>query len=120
MKQNMDEAFVRRLRFICHFHSPNDKERELIWQRSFPKGAPLGDDVDFRWLARKLEITGGNIKNISLRAAFLAIDRQTDIDMNCLIEATTREVEKIGKILTIGEFRPPVRAAEAGQILEVA
>ena len=113
MKQNMDEAFVRRLRFIVHFHSPSEKERELIWKKAFPKCAPLGDDVDFEWLARKLDVTGGNIKSISLRAAFLAIDRGTDIDMKCLIEATKREIEKIGKILTIGEFRPPVRAVEA-------
>jgi hypothetical protein len=112
MKQNMDEAFIRRMRFMVHFPFPSDRDRELIWQKSFPEGAPLGKDVDFRWLARKLEVTGGNIKNISLRAAFLAIDRQSAIDMHCLIEATTREIEKIGKILTMGEFRPPVLVAE--------
>ena len=120
MKQNMDDAFVRRLRFILHFPFPNDRDRELIWRKSFPAGAPLGKDVDFRWLARKLEVTGGNIKNISLRAAFIAIDRQSPIDMSCLTEAATREIEKIGKIMTIGEFRPPVLVTEAAEIMEVA
>lgn len=120
MKQNMDEAFVRRMRFIVPFPSPSEEDRELIWQKSFPANAPLGDDVDFRWLSRKVNITGGNIKNISLRAAFLAIDREGVIDMGCLIEATKREIEKIGKVFAMAEFRPPVRIAEPIRVTEVA
>ena len=120
MKQNMDEAFVRRMRFIVHFSFPTDEQRELIWRKAFPAAAPLGGDVDFRWLARKLKITGGNIKNISLRSAFLAIDRQGVVDMNCLLEAAKREIEKIGKIFAVAEFRAPAPVAEAIKIAEVA
>jgi hypothetical protein len=119
MKQNMDEAFVRRLRFIIHFPFPTDEDRERIWQKSFPADAPLGADVDFRWLARKLKITGGNIKNIGLRAAFLAIEQQRAIDMECLVEAAKREIEKIGKILALTEFRAPV-TVETIEVAEVA
>jgi hypothetical protein len=120
MKQNMDEAFVRRLRFIVNFPFPTDEDRERIWQKSFPADAPLGSDVDFGWLARKLRITGGNIKNISLRAAFLAIDRHGVIDMDCLVEATKREIEKIGKIFAAGEFQAPIPSAEVFEVAEVA
>ncbi|HKG62338.1 MAG TPA: AAA family ATPase [Pyrinomonadaceae bacterium] len=112
MKQNMDDAFVRRLRFICPFPFPSEQDRELIWQKCFPANAPLGEDVDFRWLARKLNVAGGNIKNISLRAAFLAIDREGVIDMECLIDATKREIEKIGKVFAMAEFRAPARITE--------
>ena len=108
----MDDAFVRRLRFICPFPFPTEQDRELIWQKCFPPDAPLGEDVDFRWLARKVNVAGGNIKNISLRAAFLAIDREGVIDMECLIDATKREIEKIGKVFAMAEFRAPARMTE--------
>ena len=94
------------------FPFPTEDDRELIWQKCFPTNAPLGDDVDFRWLARKVNVAGGNIKNISLRAAFLAIDREGVIDMDCLIDATKREIEKIGKVFAMAEFRPPARITE--------
>ena len=105
MKQNLDEAFVRRMRFIINFPFPNDEDRERIWHKAFPSDAPLAEDVDFRWLSRKLKITGGNIKNISLRAAFLAIERTGVIGMDCLIDAAKRENEKIGKIDLLADYR---------------
>jgi len=111
MKQNLDEAFVRRMRFIINFPFPNDEDRERIWHKAFPSDAPLGEDVDFRWLSRKLKITGGNIKNISLRAAFLAIERDSAISMDCLIDAAKRENEKIGKIDALTEYRGRESAA---------
>ncbi|HET9532395.1 MAG TPA: ATP-binding protein [Blastocatellia bacterium] len=120
MKHNLDEAFVRRMRFIIHFPFPSDADRELIWERSFPKDAPLGRDIDFRWLARKLKITGGHIKNISLRAAFLAIERQGLIDMDCLVEAARREIEKTGKISSLTDFRPRENPKESFETAEVA
>ena len=105
MKQNLDEAFVRRMRFIINFPFPTDEDRERIWHKAFPADAPLADDVDFLWLSRKLKITGGHIKNISLRAAFLAIERSGQIGMDCLIDAAKRENEKVGKIDLLSEYR---------------
>jgi hypothetical protein len=119
MKQNMDEAFVRRMRFIIHFPFPAEEDRARIWQKVFPEKAPLGD-VDFHWLAKHLKISGGNIKNISLRAAFMAIERHGKIDMDCLIEAAQREMDKIGKISALAEFRVRPPHAETIQVAEVA
>jgi SpoVK/Ycf46/Vps4 family AAA+-type ATPase len=102
-KQNLDEAFIRRLRFIIHFPFPDDQHRLKIWTQVFPREAPLGSDVDFRWLARKLKIAGGHIRSISVRAAYLAAARQTSIDMACIREAARRELEKFGKTWTPGE-----------------
>lgn len=120
MRQNMDEAFIRRMRFVIHFPFPGDSDRELIWQKSFPADAPLGSDVDFGWLARKLKIAGGHIKNISLRAAFLATERQGVIGMDCLIDAAKREFEKLGRSLTLAEFRPRENAKSSLESVEVA
>ena len=97
LKANMDEAFVRRLRFIIDFPFPGEKNREKIWQKVFPDEAPLSTEVDFPFLARRLEIAGGNIKNISLRAAYLAADKDEGIHMEHLIAAAKRELRKIRK-----------------------
>jgi AAA+ superfamily predicted ATPase len=97
LKQNLDEAFIRRLRFIIHFPFPDEEHRLRIWQQVFPREAPVGSDVDFRWLARKLKIAGGHIKSISLRAAYQAAERRTEIDMTCIKEAARRELEKFGR-----------------------
>ncbi len=120
MKQNLDEAFARRMRFIIHFPFPNEDDRERIWQKVFPENAPLGDDVNFQWLSRKLRITGGNIKNISLRAAFLALEKNGPIGMDCLIEAAKRENEKIGKMDSLGDFQVIEQGREMCEIAEVA
>lgn len=118
MKQNVDEAFVRRMRFIIHFPFPAEEDRARIWRKAFPANAPTGD-VDFAWLARNLKITGANIKNIALRAAFMAIERQGVIEMACLIEAAKREMEKIGKISVLTEFHARSPLAENLQVAEV-
>ena len=120
MKQNLDEAFVRRMRFIIHFPFPNDEDRERIWEKVFPENAPMAEDVNFRWLSRKLKITGGNIKNISLRAAFLALERNEQIGMNSLIEAARRENEKIGKLDGLGDLRWREPGKEAREVAVVA
>lgn len=110
MKHNLDDAFVRRMRFILHFPFPGVEERERIWRGAFPKRAPVGEDVDFAWLARKLKITGGYIKNISLRAAFLAAERGGVIRMDCVRQAARLELEKIGKTTELLEFQRPSEA----------
>ncbi|HEX8921936.1 MAG TPA: ATP-binding protein [Pyrinomonadaceae bacterium] len=120
MKQHLDEAFVRRMRFIIHFPFPSDEYRQMIWEKAFPGDAPLGRDVDFRWLARKLKITGGHIKNISLRAAFLATERQGVIEMDCLVDAARRELEKMGKISTLADFQVSENQMVAFEAAEVA
>jgi hypothetical protein len=120
MKQNLDEAFVRRMRFIIHFPFPNDDDRERIWHKVFPTNAPLGDDVNFRWLSRKLKIAGGNIKNISLRAAFLALERNGQIGMDCVVEAAKRESEKIGKVDGLADFHFKETIKQTVGVAEVA
>ncbi|NEO41061.1 MAG: ATP-binding protein [Moorea sp. SIOASIH] len=98
-RSNMDEAFERRLRFIIEFPFPDAKNRHLIWQRIFPKTAPCSPDLDLEFLAQNLEITGANIRNIALTAAFLAADDGGVIEMVHLIQAMRREYQKMGQIL---------------------
>ena len=106
-RSNMDEAFERRLRFIIEFQLPDANYRYLIWQRIFPKNAPCNPDLDFEFLAQNFEITGANIRNIALSAAFLAADDGGVIEMVHLIRAIRREYQKMGQVLRdkdLGEY----------------
>jgi SpoVK/Ycf46/Vps4 family AAA+-type ATPase len=96
LRQNMDEAFVRRLQSIIEFPFPDEEHRRRIWQVMFPSEAPMGEDVDFTTLAREIRLAGGNIKNIALTAAFYAASDGGAIRMEHLIEATRREYQKLG------------------------
>ena len=100
LRQNLDEAFVRRLRFIVEFPFPDEEHRRQIWEVTFPDEAPLGDDVDLAVLARELKLAGGNIKNIALAAAFGAAAEGSAIGMSHLIQAARREHQKLGKSWT--------------------
>lgn len=104
MKKNMDDAFVRRLQFIIEFPFPDESYRGKIWRSVFPPEAPLSSDIDFEFLARRFQFTGGNIKNISLRAAYLAAQPHAPIEMRHLIRATKRELQKTGKLFSNADF----------------
>ncbi|BAY84787.1 ATPase central domain-containing protein [Calothrix parasitica NIES-267] len=106
-RSNMDEAFERRLRFIIEFQLPDAKNRHLIWQRTFPENAPCSPDLDLEFLAQNFEITGANIRNIALSAAFLAADDGGIIEMVHLVRAMRREYQKMGQVLRdkdLGEY----------------
>jgi SpoVK/Ycf46/Vps4 family AAA+-type ATPase len=104
LRKNMDEAFSRRMHFAVEFPVPEEPERYRIWNSIFPPEVPLANDVDIKFMARQFRITGGNIKNIALGAAFLAAENGGRINTENLIRATKREYQKMGKLCTEGEF----------------
>jgi AAA+ superfamily predicted ATPase len=106
-RSNMDDAFVRRLRFIVEFPFPKEKDRRRIWEKIWPDATPRSPDIDLDFLSRRFEITGANIRNIALAAAFLAAEDGCPVSMNHLLHAVRREYQKMGKILTEADFAPP-------------
>ena len=102
LRQNMDEAFTRRIRFIVDFPFPEADSRMRIWRTLLPPQAPVAADVDLGWLARQLEVAGGSIKNIVLNAAFLAAADGGVIDRRHVLRGARREFEKIGKLWSDG------------------
>ena len=97
LQANIDEAFVRRLSFIIEFPFPDKSERQQIWQVCVPETAPLSKQVDFARLAQ-FELAGGNIRNITLAAAFQAAAANSPIEMAHLLHATRREHQKLGRL----------------------
>jgi SpoVK/Ycf46/Vps4 family AAA+-type ATPase len=104
LRKNMDEAFARRMHFALEFPVPDETDRYRIWESIFPKEAPVTKETDLHFLAQQFKITGGNIKNIALGAAFLAAADDCLITMDNLIKATKREYQKMGKLCTESDF----------------
>jgi hypothetical protein len=108
MKATIDQAFLRRLRFIVDFPFPDEKHRALIWSHAFASGVPVAD-LDVARLAR-LNVSGASIRNIALHAAYLAADETTQnpaaaVRMSHLLVAARREYEKLQQPLTSSETR---------------
>ncbi|MEM9543046.1 MAG: AAA family ATPase [Cyanobacteria bacterium P01_E01_bin.42] len=98
LKDDLDRAFLRRLRFVVNFPYPKAQQRSQIWQRAFPRQTPT-EGLNFDRLGQ-LDITGGNIKSIALNAAFLAADADEPVMMKHILAATTTEYLKLGRSLT--------------------
>ena len=112
LRQHLDDAFVRRLSSVVEFPFPDVHDRERIWRVSFPAGAPLHGDVDFGDLAREVRLAGGNIKNMSLAAAFSAAADGGVIRMEHLWHAAHREFGKLGRTWS-GPTAGPASAAHS-------
>lgn len=112
LRQNLDESFTRRLAFTVHFPFPDEAERQRIWKGIWPAEMPLADDVDIEFLARQFKLSGGNIKNVVLGAAYLAASEGNEnggvVTMQHLRHATRREFQKMGRALTPAELDPPM------------
>ena len=100
LRGNLDEAFIRRLAFTVHFPVPDVESRKRIWTTIWPREAPLDANLDIDFLSRQFLLSGGNIKNIALGAAFYAAERGDAIGMRDLMRASVREYQKLGKTLT--------------------
>jgi SpoVK/Ycf46/Vps4 family AAA+-type ATPase len=93
MKQALDTAFTRRLRFVINFPFPGATERRAIWASAFPNATPR-DGMDLEQLAR-LGLSGGSIQNVAMNAAFLAAEGGKSVDMPTLMEAVRMEMRKL-------------------------
>jgi AAA+ superfamily predicted ATPase len=95
--QNVDAAFLRRLRFIIEFPRPDAAAREIIWRQCLPPQSHNLDAATFRLLGRKVDLTGGHIRQITLRAAFVAAAQASQIGLPHIVYATNAELAKVGQ-----------------------
>lgn len=70
----LDKALERRVAVKVEFTPPDRPMRREIWRRLPPEKLPLADDVELDGLAAR-ELTGGEIKNVVLNAARIALAR---------------------------------------------
>jgi len=101
-QENIDDAFLRRLHCVVQFPFPDERAREQIWRMQFSAKAPVAEGMDFHFLASQFLLSGGNIRNVALDAAFLAAQEggaSGRISMDHAIEAIKREYRKQGKLV---------------------
>ena len=103
LRDSLDPAFQRRLQFIVEIPFPDPVQRRAIWGRAFPPRIPLAE-IDYDRLAR-VHLSGGQIRNIVLHAAFLAADSGLPLGMSELYLATRRELAKLNRPIPESEMR---------------
>jgi hypothetical protein len=104
LRANVDEAFTRRLDAIVDFPMPEEADRRHLWERNLPPSLPRAEDLDLDFLARRFKVSGGNIRNICVSAAYLAAADDRSVTMADLIRATDREYRKLGRLTVEAEF----------------
>jgi ATP-dependent 26S proteasome regulatory subunit len=97
LSENLDQAFTRRLAFSIHFPFPDEAARLKLWTRAWPQALAVSESIDRPLLSRELKVSGGNIKNIGLSAAFFAAESNAAIGMDHLLCAIGRECQKLSK-----------------------
>ncbi len=113
-RKDLDDAFLRRLRFVLEFPLPEEKERLRIWKRCIPEQVDAST-LDFNFLARSFALAGGHIRSIILYACLQAAGTQQEprLTMDTVMLAVRREYEKLDRPLTseqCGEW-PELRVA---------
>jgi hypothetical protein len=103
LRSALDTSFLRRLRFIVQFPFPEAAQREAIWRRTLPAALPM-DGVNFAALAQ-VRLSGGQIRNAALNAAFLAADERKPLGMDHLLAAVHVEAAKSERSLTEADTR---------------
>lgn len=104
LRTQIDDAFKRRIKMMVGFRLPNAETRKRLWRKAVPERAPLDADVNLDFFAEKFEISGSEIKEIVLDAAFLAAAEEKEIGREHICKALKTCYEKYGRVLSEGDF----------------
>ncbi|WP_374247398.1 ATP-binding protein, partial [Zoogloea sp.] len=96
LMQGVDDAFLRRFDQVVHFPRPGVAERMAIWRGQLPT-AHLAPEISIEQLAERFELTGGEIRNAALSAAFMAADGGTVVTDGMIDAAVAEEFSKLGR-----------------------
>ncbi|HWV58911.1 MAG TPA: AAA family ATPase, partial [Longimicrobiales bacterium] len=104
-KDNVDPAFLRRLRYVIEFPPPNAEQREALWRKltsELTGGVDVHgvDDAWLRTLAGTLELTGAQIKGSILAATLRARRLSEPLSAEHLLHGIDRELMKEGRALS--------------------
>ncbi len=93
-RSQIDKAFSRRFQMVVEFPRPDEAARVQLWNTMLPPRAPRSEDLDVECIARAVNLTGGNIRNAALHAAYLAAEDSAPINMGHVATAIWREFPK--------------------------
>ena len=97
-KISLDKALERRIAIKVEFKRPDIAQRIKIWEKLIPSAMPLSKEIGFRELA-EYDLSGGEIKNVILNAARIALKRSKNGPLNIkdFQEAVFMEIEGSSK-----------------------
>lgn len=101
---NFDDAFKRRITFMIPIETLDEEGRLELWEKIFPKEAPLAADVDFERYARVAVMNGSNIKSAAIHAAYAAAAKNSEITDHDLVQAIDEEYRRLGHTSIISEL----------------
>ncbi|MGH9152745.1 MAG: ATP-binding protein [Acidimicrobiales bacterium] len=94
---NIDEAFQRRIQVMVEFPEPGPGERVRLWRAVLPRELPVADEVDLDLLGQRFPLSGAQIRDASLDAAYLAAANGGVVTQEYLLSAVHRQFEKAGR-----------------------
>jgi SpoVK/Ycf46/Vps4 family AAA+-type ATPase len=104
LEGSIDLAFKRRMSLRLHFPFPDEEMRVRLWAAHIPVETPVSGDFDFLDLARRFPLSGGYIRNSTLRAAFLAAQENRPLAQEHLFRAIALEYRELGKLSSGGRM----------------
>ncbi len=105
-KRDLDEAFLRRLRFVIDFPLPGPEERQRIWRQCMPAGVNA-DALDFVFLAQRFSLAGGHIRSAVFNACLQSAGSSVRVlTMEAVVAAVKREYEKLDRTVALDQFGP--------------
>jgi hypothetical protein len=105
LQSSIDPALSRRLSFELRFPFPDEEQRAELWRRMLPTELPIDGEIDYRHLAERFELSGGYIRNIVLRAAYLAAADSDALTMAHLLRAAEYEYRDHGMLVAKGRLK---------------
>ena len=104
LKDNMDDAFKRRIKFMINFSLPSAEIRKKLWHSILPAKVPCEESLDLDFFAQKFELSGSQIKDVLVNAAFMAAEQNMVLSNEHIKEALSMNYQKAGKMLTKNDF----------------
>jgi SpoVK/Ycf46/Vps4 family AAA+-type ATPase len=105
-KKDLDEAFLRRLRYIIDFPLPDMEQRRRIWRQVIPAHADVSA-LDFDFLAMQFSMAGGNIRSAVFNACLQSTHQEyRRLGMPEVLVAVKREFDKMNRSLSLEQFGP--------------
>lgn len=114
-KRDLDDAFLRRLRYIIDFPVPDEAQRAAIWKQVIPAGIAENSSIDIAFLARQFPLSGGHIRSIVFNACLQSANRQNGtriLHMQDVLIAVKREYDKMNRAMSLDQLGPYAREIE--------